>query len=163
MLALLPFVATATGYYDLKVNPDLTIHIPERLQEAASQDAMAKVLAPPPVAKSDEILAETGGMFYGRETPDHAPYVQKGDHFEAGDPLFIIEVMKMFNKVYAPFAGTVDQVLVDTDGVIISKGQPIFKVTPDEKVATESEEEIAARRREATTEFLNWIPGGSKS
>ncbi len=161
ILALLPFIAAVTGYYDLSVNPDLSLCIPERLQDPAAQEAMAKVLAPPPVAKSDEILAETGGMFYCRETPEHSPYVEVGDHFEAGDPLFIIEVMKMFNKVYAPFAGTVDQVLVDTDGVIIRKGQPIYKVTPDEKVATESAEELVAKRRQMTTEFLDWIPGGS--
>ena len=74
---------------------------------------MAKVLVPPPVAKSDEILAESGGMFYSRETPEHDVYVKEGDHFNAGDPLFIIEVMKMFNKVYAPFAGTVEKVLVE--------------------------------------------------
>jgi biotin carboxyl carrier protein len=95
---------------------------------------MARVLVPPPTAKSDEILAESGGMFYARETPEHEVYVKAGDHFNAGDPLFIIEVMKMFNKVYAPFSGTVNAVLVDTDGTIIKKGQPLFKITPDEVV-----------------------------
>jgi biotin carboxyl carrier protein len=115
------------------------------------------VLVPPPAAKSDEILAASGGMFYGRESPEHELYVQTGDHFEAGDPLYIVEVMKMFNKVYAPFAGTVDQVLVEGDGVIISKGQPIFKITPDEKIVVESPEAIAARRRSATDQFLAQI------
>lgn len=154
ILAVLPSIAEATGYFDLKVNPDLSIHIPERLTDEALQEKMAKVLVPPPVAKSDEILAESGGMFYGRETPEHDVYVSAGDHFEAGDPLYIVEVMKMFNKVYAPFAGTIDEVLVDTDGVIISKGQPLFKITPDEKIVIESPEEIAARRREKTGAFL---------
>jgi pyruvate/2-oxoglutarate dehydrogenase complex dihydrolipoamide acyltransferase (E2) component len=83
--------------------------------------------------------------------------VSEGDHFEAGDPLFIVEVMKMFNKVYAPFSGTIAKVLVDTDGTIISKGQPIFKITPDEIVVEESEQEIAARRREVTNEFLQLL------
>jgi len=157
ILAVLPACAEATGFYQLTVNPDLTIHIPEELTEKELQDRMAKVLVPPPVAKSNEILAESGGMFYGRETPEHELYVNKGDHFEAGDPLFIVEVMKMFNKVYAPFAGTIDEVLVDTDGVIISKGQPIFKVTPDEKIVEESAEEVAARTRSFTDAFLDRI------
>ena len=154
MLAVLPSIAEATGYFDLTVNDDLTINIPERLLDEDLQEAMAKVLVPPPVAKSDEILAESGGMFYGRETPEHDVYVKEGDHFNAGDPLFIVEVMKMFNKVYAPFSGTIDKVLVDTDGVIISKGQPIFKITPDEKIVVESPEEIAARRKTSTDQFL---------
>ncbi len=154
LLAVLPSLAEASGFYELSVNADLSIHIPERLLDAEHQAAMAKVLVPPPRAKADEILAESGGMFYSRETPAHEPYVRAGDHFDAGDPLYIIEVMKMFNKVYAPFSGTVDDVLVEDDGVIISKGQPLFKITPDEKIVIESPEEVAARRRAATDEFL---------
>jgi acetyl/propionyl-CoA carboxylase alpha subunit len=154
ILAILPSIAEATGYYALTVNDDLSIHIPERLLDEDLQGAMAKVLVPPPVAKSNEILAESGGMFYGRETPEHEAYVQAGDHFNAGDPLFIVEVMKMFNKVYAPFSGTIDEVLVDTDGIIIRKGQPIFTITPDEKLVEESPEDVAARRRSVTDDFL---------
>ena len=154
ILSILPSIAESTTYFDLTVNGDLTIYIPERLTDADLQAAMAKVLVPPPAAKSDEILAASGGMFYGRETPEHKLYVQTGDHFEAGDPLYIVEVMKMFNKVYAPFSGTVEQVLVEGDGVIISKGQPIFKITPDEKIVIESPEAIAARRKTATDQFL---------
>jgi acetyl/propionyl-CoA carboxylase alpha subunit len=159
ILAILPSIAEETGYYELTVNPDLTIHIPERLLDKDLQDRMAKVLVPPPLAKSDEILAESGGMFYPRETPDSELYVKEGDHFDAGDPLFIIEVMKMFNKVYAPFAGTVDEVLVKEDGVIIKKGQPIFRITPDERIVLESPEEIAARRKAVTRQFLQKIQG----
>ncbi|MCB1855945.1 MAG: biotin carboxylase [Halieaceae bacterium] len=157
IIAMLPSIAEATGFYELCVNPDLTIHIPQRLNDAQLQKAMAKVLVPPPVAKSDEILAESGGMFYSRETPEHEPYVKEGDHFNAGEPLFIIEVMKMFNKFYAPFSGTIEKILVDTDGSIIRKGQPIFKISPDERVVVESAEEIAARRRQVTDGFLQQL------
>ena len=154
LLAVLPSLAEASGFFELSVNADLAIHIPERLLDAEHQAAMTKILAPPPRAKADEILAESGGMFYSRETPAHAAYVRAGDHFDAGDPLYIVEVMKMFNKVYAPFAGSVDEVLVEDDGVIIRKGQPLFRITPDEKIVVESPEDIAARRRAVTDEFL---------
>ncbi len=157
IIALLPSIAEATGFFELCVNPDLTIHIPPRLNDVELQKAMAKVLVPPPQAKSDEILAQSGGMFYSRETPEHDPYVAEGDHFETGDPLFIIEVMKMFNKFYAPFSGTIEKILVDTDGSIIKKGQPIFKISPDERVVEESAEDIAARRRQATDGFLQQL------
>ncbi len=154
ILELLPAMARFTGFYDLTINADLTIHLPERLLDEAHQKAMAKALAPPPVAKSDEIVAESGGMFYGREAPEAPLYVASGQHFEAGEPLYIVEVMKMFNKVVAPFAGTVDEVLVEGDGVIIAKGQPLFKVTPDEKVEVLSDSDMAALRREHTTELV---------
>jgi len=154
MLELLPAMARFTGFYELSVNPDLTIAIPDRLLDNDHQAAMAKYLAPPPVAKSDEIVAVSGGMFYGREAPEAPLYVQAGDHFEAGDPLYIVEVMKMFNKVYAPFAGTVKEVLVEGDGVIIAKGQTLFRVSPDEKVEIEDPAAMAARRRDHTRELM---------
>ena len=154
ILELLPAMARFTGFFELQVNEDLTIHIPDRLLDEEYQAKMAKSLAPPPVAKSDEVVAVSGGMFYGREAPDAPLYVQAGDHFEAGDPLYIVEVMKMFNKVYASFSGTVDEVLVEGDGVIISKGQVLFKVTPDEKVEIESDEVVAKRRRDHTTDLM---------
>ena len=154
ILELLPSMARFTGFYDLAVNPDMTISFPERLLDTAYQKAMSKCLAPPPVAKSDEILAASGGMFYGRESPEAPLYVEPGHHFEAGDPLYIVEVMKMFNKVLAPFAGTIEEVLVEGDGVIISKGQQLFKVTPDEKVEVLSEAEISAARSKHTAELV---------
>ena len=154
ILELLPAMARFTGFYDLSVNADMTIHLPERLLDEQHQKAMAKALAPPPVAKSDEIVAESGGMFYGREAPEAPLYVEAGQHFEAGEPLYIVEVMKMFNKVVAPFAGTVNEVLIEGDGVIIAKGQPLFKVTPDEKVEVLSDSEMSALRREHTTELV---------
>ncbi|MDG2459631.1 MAG: biotin carboxylase N-terminal domain-containing protein [Luminiphilus sp.] len=154
ILELLPSVARFTRFYDLAVNSDMTIALPERLLDLDYQKAMSKFLAPPPVAKSDEILAESGGMFYGREAPDAPIYVEPGHHFEVGEPLYIVEVMKMFNKVLAPFSGTVDEVLVEGDGVIIAKGQQLFKVTPDEKVEVLSEKEISAVRSQHTAELV---------
>ena len=157
ILSLLPFIGLQTQFFDLKVNDDLSVHIPDTLLDETLQVQMAKVLVPPPIAKSDEILAPTGGMFYACEAPGMPPLIEKGAHFEAGQPLYIIEVMKMFNKVNAPFAGTVDEVLIETDGSIISKGQVLFKITPDEKTVVEAPEVITARIQAQTLEFLNLI------
>ncbi len=158
ILSLLPFIASVTDFFALNVNEDLSIHIPDKLTEESLQKAMAKVLVPPPVAKSDEILAPTGGMFYASEAPGMPPFVEEGSHFDAGQPLYIIEVMKMFNKMNAPFSGTIDKILVGEDGTIIKKGQPLFKITPDEKVVEETPEEIQARRLAATDRFLDSLP-----
>ena len=154
LLSVLPYVATQTNFFELTVNDDLSISIPDALTDKELQDAMAKVLVPPPVASSDEILAASGGMFYPREAPGMDPFVLEGAHFNEGDPLYIVEVMKMFNKVYAPFSGTIDKVLVELDGQIIKKGQPLFKITPDEVIVMESPEAIQARMRQQTSEFL---------
>ena len=154
LLSILPMVALDTQFFELKVNDDLTITIPDELLDKALQEKMAKVLVPPPMAKSDEILAVSGGMFYAREAPGMDSFVKEGSHFQQGQPLYIVEVMKMFNKVYAPFAGTIEKVMIDTDGVIIKKGQPLFKITPDEQIVIETPEEIAERKRARTAACL---------
>ncbi len=111
LLALLAMIADKTGFYDLALNPDLTIEIPARLLEPAHQDAMRKALVPPVATKEGEIVAAMGGTFYTQEAPHLPAFVTPGMHFDKGDPLYVIEVMKMFNKVYASFSGTVSEVL----------------------------------------------------
>jgi acetyl/propionyl-CoA carboxylase alpha subunit len=154
ILKVLPYLGAKTDFYALDVADDLSITLPEHLLDESLQKAMVKVLVPPLAAKSDEIIAASGGMFYPRETPGSDVYVKKGDHFEAGDTLYIVEVMKMFNKVVAPFSGTVEKVLVEDDGVIISKGQTLFKVKPDEEVVVEDPAVVTQRMREKTLKFL---------
>lgn len=157
LLSVLPYLAVKSGFYELKMNDDLSIHIPERLLDGDLQDAMANVLVPPPVAKSDEIVAASGGMFYPREAPELPKFVEVGSHFNEGDPLYIVEVMKMFNKIYAPFSGTVTEVLLEDDGVIIKKGQPLFKIKPDIEIKVETPAEIKARKQAATNAFIETV------
>jgi acetyl/propionyl-CoA carboxylase alpha subunit len=155
ILSLLPLIAKKVSFFELKVVPeDMTIHIPARLLEPELQVAMKKVLVPPPVMKSDEIVAISGGMFYGQEAPGMPLFVSKGSHFNKGDALYVVEVMKMFNKVLAPFAGTVDEILIEGSGTIVQKGQVLFKVTPDEKVVVEDPGERAKRVRANTDAYV---------
>jgi acetyl/propionyl-CoA carboxylase alpha subunit len=157
LYSLLPLIGHKVGFFDLRVNEDLTISIPERLFDREHQAKMKKVLVPPPVNKADEIVAVSGGMYYAQEAPGMPHFVEEGQHFEIGDPLYIVEVMKMFNKVYAPFAGTVDKILVDTNGTIVSKGQPLFKVTPDEKFVEQDDALVRARIESNTEQYLSAV------
>jgi acetyl/propionyl-CoA carboxylase alpha subunit len=158
LLGLLLLIAENTKFYDFKVEEDLEVTIPAYLNDPDLQAAMKKVLVPPPATKADEIVTPGGGMYYAQEAPGMPPFVKEGDHFEKGQPLFILEVMKMFNKIPAPFAGTIDKVLIDgTDGIIVQKGQPIFKVTPDEKFIEVNPAEIEKERRERTALYLKAV------
>ncbi|RQW77867.1 MAG: acetyl-CoA carboxylase biotin carboxyl carrier protein subunit, partial [Geobacter sp.] len=75
-----------------------------------------------------------------------------------GQPLYIIEVMKMFNKINAPFSGTIDKILIQGgDGTIVQKGQPLFKVTPDEVFVEVNPEEIEREKRARTSEYLKAV------
>ncbi|EMF41890.1 biotin-requiring enzyme [Leptospira interrogans serovar Lora str. TE 1992] len=150
LLKLLPYAGLNSGFYKLEVDEKLEAVIPEEFRKTETRDSLIKFLAPPPKASSDEIVAPMGGMFYSKEAPDLPPMIKVGDHFKAGQPLFIVEVMKMFNKISAPFSGTVKEILLnDSDGKIISKGQTIFKIVPDEVIHIETEAEITERKKKS--------------
>ncbi|HJL19230.1 MAG TPA: biotin/lipoyl-containing protein [Sandaracinaceae bacterium LLY-WYZ-13_1] len=160
ILGLLATLGEEARFEELRVEDDLTVTIPERLLDPALQERMRKVLVPPPATKANEIVAVSGGMFYAQEAPDRPPLVREGDHFDEGDPLYVIEVMKMFNKVRAPFAGTVDKVLVERDGEIVRKGQPLFEITPDERFVEEDPKERKRRSRERTEAHVRRVLPG---
>ncbi len=115
---------------------------------------MRKALAPPPSARSDEIVAAMGGVYWNREAPTLPLFVEAGMHFAKGDALYIIEVMKMFNKVYAPFAGRVVEIFMPENGVVVRKGQPLLRIDADEKLAVEDPAARAARIRTKTDAYL---------
>ena len=154
ILGIVPLLGNAVGFFDLRLGDDLTPVIPERLLASDLQDAMKRSLAPPPSTRSDEIVAAMGGVFWNREAPHLPEFVQAGSHFDKGQPLYIIEVMKMFNKVCAPFAGRVVEVLMHDSGAVVRKGQPLFRVEPDEKTVEEDPAERARRTRETTDRYL---------
>jgi acetyl/propionyl-CoA carboxylase alpha subunit len=158
ILGLLFMLAEAARFYDFKVEENLDVTIPEYLNDPDLQARMKKVLVPPPQTKADEIVAMCGGMYYGQEAPGLPRFVQEGMHFEKGQPLYIIEVMKMFNTVRAPFSGTIDRILMGgVDGTVVAKGQPLFKITPDEKFVEVDPRELARERRARTTEHLKAV------
>jgi pyruvate/2-oxoglutarate dehydrogenase complex dihydrolipoamide acyltransferase (E2) component len=79
-------------------------------------------------------------------------------HFEKDQPLYIIEVMKMFNTIRAPFSGTIDKIIMEGgDGTIVQKGQPLFKITPDEKFIEVDLKAVEKEKRERTSGYLKAV------
>jgi acetyl/propionyl-CoA carboxylase alpha subunit len=158
LLGLICLIGAQTDFYDFKIEDDLEISIPAYLTNPELQSGMKKVLVPPPSTKADEIVSPGGGMYYAQEAPGLPPFVKEGGHFDKGQPLFILEVMKMFNKVPAPFSGTIDKILIESgDGTIVHKGQPLFKVTPDEKFVESNPQELARQKQSVTNSYLQSI------
>jgi len=155
LLLVLPRIAMRAGFTEITVDERLEPVFPAEYHDEKRQVELLRALAPPPAASSDEIVAPSGGTYYAREAPHLPPLVEVGDHFEVGQPLFVIEVMKMFNKVLAPFSGTVvENRMEGQDGKVVAAGQSILRIEPDETVVEESAEAIAARRRAVTEALL---------
>jgi acetyl/propionyl-CoA carboxylase alpha subunit len=155
LLSILPKIARLSSFDQIRVEKNLEATIPDIFKDAKTRDPLIKNLNPPIKSSSDEIIAPMGGMYYSKEAPNLPPLIQEGESFKKGQPLFIIEVMKMFNKILAPTSGKViKNNLINQDGKIIKKGDLVFKIQPDEVVKEESEDEIKKRMEKFTLELL---------
>ncbi len=158
LLGMLFLIGENTRFWDMKVQDDLEVVIPDYLTDPDLQARMKKILVPPPATKADEIVASCGGMYYGQEAPGLPMFVSEGMHFEKDQPLYIIEVMKMFNTIRAPFSGTIDKIIMDgANGSIVQKGQPLFKITPDEKFVEVDLKAVEKEKRERTAVYLKAV------
>ncbi len=157
LLDVLVHLGIKSNIFDVQLDENMHLVFPEEFYNTEIQKQYIKELAPPPVSSANTIVAPMGGMIYFKETPDSPDYVEIGSHFEKGQPLFIIEVMKMFNKILAEFSGTITDKLVKQDGIVVKKGQPIFNVKPDEEIQILKPEEIEKQKKEFTKEILNSI------
>jgi acetyl-CoA carboxylase biotin carboxyl carrier protein len=93
--------------------------------------AGAPVTLPPPA----EAKIETGhiikspmvGTFYRTASPGSDPFVEIGSLVKAGEPVCIIEAMKIMNEIEADVAGTIREILCE-NGQAVEFGQPLFIV-----------------------------------
>src|SRR5260370_28665895 len=67
------------------------------------------------------------GTFYRAASPDSAPFVEEGSSIRKGQPLCIIEAMKMMNEIESPAPGRVIRIPGE-DGNPIQYGQPLMLI-----------------------------------
>ena len=65
------------------------------------------------------------GTFYRAPSPDAQPFVEVGTSVNVGDPLCIIEAMKMLNEIEADRAGVIKAVLKE-NGQPVEYGETLF-------------------------------------
>jgi len=89
---------------------------------------------PPPGAPGEEIVASPMvGVFYRSPAADAPPFVEAGSRFRPGDPLCILEAMKVMNTLEAEFDGEVIEIMAE-NGSLVEYGTPLFKVRRDDQV-----------------------------
>lgn len=124
---------------------DKTIYIqqpmqamPQQMQAQMPQVAPAAAPAPAETpaaeAASDDskyitVKSPMIGTFYRSPSPDKPVFVEVGSTIKNGDPVCIIEAMKLFNEIEAEVQGTIVKVLVD-DATPVEYDQPLFLVDP---------------------------------
>ncbi len=78
-------------------------------------------------AQNVYINAPMPSRFYSAPAPDEPPFVQVGDIVSTNEPIGMLEVMKTYNPVEAPFNCEILEILVE-DGEAVEYSQPLFRV-----------------------------------
>ncbi len=99
-----------------------------RLVRASSGRVAPAVAAEPDQSTAGmTISAPSYGIVHLTSAPGAAPFVQVGSAVTPGQPVCVLEAMKVFTPLEAELAGKVAAVLVD-DGAEVSAGQPLFRL-----------------------------------
>lgn len=89
--------------------------------------AAGAAVAPAPVVvpQGHPVKAPMVGTFYRSPNPNSPAFVEVGQTVKEGDPLCIIEAMKLLNEIEADKSGVVKEILVE-NGEPVEYGQPLF-------------------------------------
>ncbi|MBV9849900.1 MAG: acetyl-CoA carboxylase biotin carboxyl carrier protein [Armatimonadetes bacterium] len=69
------------------------------------------------------------GVFYRSPSPEDPPFVSVGDTVRVGQPIGLIEAMKVFSEVPAEAAGRVVDIPIES-GTLVHQGQPLMHIEP---------------------------------
>jgi oxaloacetate decarboxylase alpha subunit len=91
----------------------------------ARAEAVAKAPEPVALENTEMITSPMVGTFYSSQSPEAPPYVKVGQLVEVGQPVCIVEAMKLMNEIESEVDGKILQILVE-NGQPVEYGQPLF-------------------------------------
>ena len=95
---------------------------------AAAAPAVLAPAAAPAEATAPEghaVKSPMVGTFYRSASPGAKPFVEVGSPIKEGEPICIIEAMKIMNEIEADKSGKVTRILCE-NGQAVEFGQPLF-------------------------------------
>jgi acetyl-CoA carboxylase biotin carboxyl carrier protein len=101
---------------------------PASVQPAAPLMAEAAPEAAP-AASGDVLSAPLVGTYYAASAPDAAPFVSVGDTVSKGQPVCLIEAMKLMNEIAAPCDCVVEELFCQ-DGQLVEFDTPLLRYRP---------------------------------
>ncbi len=104
---------------------------PHLLAPAQSPAYSETAVLTSPKPKSTAIALESPmvGVFYRSASPDDPPFVSVGDFVKVGQPIGLIEAMKVYSEVPSEVSGRVTDMPVES-GKLVQQGQPLIFVEP---------------------------------
>ena len=124
-LLLVTLQERETGSGGIAPNTDL-FKVPEpRAQAPAPVRLGARLREPDPLLH--DLRAPMVGTFYRAHAPGAKPYVEVGSAVKEGDPVCIIEAMKVENEIEASLGGTIAEILVE-HGSPVEYGDVLMRI-----------------------------------
>jgi len=112
---------SAPAHATVAVAPTTALSQPKTKGKAAAASAGQVELA----ENQKFVESPMVGTFYRAASPDSEPFVEEGSEVRKGQPLCIIEAMKMMNEIEADTPGRVIKILVG-NGQPVEYGQPLM-------------------------------------
>ena len=115
---------------DFAENPAARVVTPQpRARPAAVRTSASGTRDEAPELGENQVLIKSPmvGTFYRASSPDAPPFVQEGDMVQKGQPLCIVEAMKMMNEIESDSAGRLVRILVE-NGQPVEYDQPLMIV-----------------------------------
>ncbi|MDN5843201.1 MAG: acetyl-CoA carboxylase biotin carboxyl carrier protein [Alcaligenaceae bacterium] len=101
---------------------------PAAAEPAATVTAAAPAATPEPAAtQGHRVKSPMVGTFYRAPNPNSPPFVELGQSVKEGEPVCIIEAMKLLNEIEADKSGVIKEILVE-NGEPVEYGQPLFVI-----------------------------------
>ncbi len=101
------------------------VHTAANLAAPSVEAVAAPVVETPKQTEGHPVKSPMVGTVYLSPSPDAPAFVKVGDTVKIGDPVCIIEAMKMMNRIEADKAGKVVAVLAE-NGKPVEFDQPLF-------------------------------------
>jgi acetyl-CoA carboxylase biotin carboxyl carrier protein len=113
--------ASAPGAQFIAAPPVMAMSAPLTAPAAPAEPEVA------PVPAGKTIKSPMVGTFYRAGSPGAKPFVEVGSVVKEGEPVCIIEAMKIMNEIESDCTGTITRLLVE-NGQAVEFGQPLFIV-----------------------------------
>ncbi|MFM8766875.1 MAG: acetyl-CoA carboxylase biotin carboxyl carrier protein [Rubrivivax sp.] len=105
--------------------PVAAVAAPVAVPVPAAAASVAAPTAPASEASAKVIKSPMVGTFYRSASPGAKPFADVGTIVKEGDPVCIIEAMKIMNEIEADLGGTISRILCE-NGQAVEFGQPLF-------------------------------------
>lgn len=122
--------APSNVHYQLPAQPQQPLAAPQPAAAASTPQPAAAEGQRESQPEGETVKSPIVGTFYEAASPDSDPFVKVGDHIEKGEPLCIVEAMKIMNEIEAEFSGTVQKILVE-NGQPVEFDQPLYIIKKD--------------------------------